>query len=115
MKRHSAISRVLLLGALMLSVCAFSAAQISSVDTSKPIVVRNPHPPKVKLGQFFGQVLSSNPKSITVRSKENLMAVRTFTYADNLSARNFAYGQPVEIDYTPGSDVAQRIKTAKPR
>jgi hypothetical protein len=114
-KRTSAISHAFLLGVLALSACAFSAAQISSVDTSKPIVVRNPHPPKVKRGQFFGQVLSSTPKSITVRSDANLMAVRTFTYAGNLSASSFAYGQSVEIDYTLGSDVALRIKTAKPR
>jgi hypothetical protein len=114
-KRSSAIAHAFLLGALVLSASAFSAAQIASVDTSKPIVVRNPHPPKVKRGQFFGQVLSSTPKSITVRSEANLMAVRTFTYADNLSSPSFAYGQPVEIDYTLGSDVALRVKTAKRR
>ena len=115
MKRKIAIPHAFLLGVLVLSACAFSAAQISSVDTSKPIVVRNPNPPKVKRGQFFGQVLSSTPKSITVRSNANLMAVRTFTYAEKLSAPGFPYGQFVEIDYTLGSDVALRIKPAKSR
>ncbi len=85
-----------------------------SVDTTKPIVVKNPKASKPKPGKFLGQVLSSTPKSITVRSKDNLMAVRTFAFAANLSSPGLPYGQNVEIDYAPGSDVASRIKLLSP-
>jgi hypothetical protein len=99
-----------LLVLLALTVCGTAHAQSSSVDTSKPIVVKNPKTSKPKPGKFLGQVMSSTPKSITVRSKDNLMAVRTFTYAENLTTSSFTYGENVEIDYMPGNDIALRIK-----
>ena len=99
-----------LLFLLALAVCGTARAQSSSVDTTKPIVVKNPKASKPKPGKFLGQVMSSTPKSITVRSKDNLMAVRTFAYAANLNASDFKYGENVEIDYTPGDDIALRIK-----
>jgi hypothetical protein len=107
------VLRRCLLVLLALTVCGTACAQTSSVDTSKPIVVKNPKAAKPKPGKFLGQVLSSTPKSITVRSKDNLMAVRTFTYAENLSVSSFTYGENVEIDYAPGhDDIALRIKTS---
>lgn len=105
------IARCCLLGLLLLVAGTAVHAQSTTVDTAKPIVVKNPKPAKLKPGKFVGQVLSSTPKSITVRSQNNLMAVRTFAYAENLSASGFSYGQNVEIDYTPGSDTALRIRT----
>jgi hypothetical protein len=99
-----------LLFLLALAVCGTVRAQSPSVDTTKPIVVKNPKASKPKPGKFLGQVMSSTPKSITVRSKDNLMAVRTFTYAANLNASDFKYGENVEIEYTPGDDIALRIK-----
>lgn len=107
------VLRRCLLVLLALTVCGTARAQTSSVDTSKPIVVKNPKAAKPKPGKFLGQVLSSTPKSITVRSKDNLMAVRTFTYAESLSVSSFTYGENVEIDYAPGhDDIALRIKTS---
>ena len=103
------LGRCLLL-LLALAVCGTARAQSPSVDTTKPIVVKNPKASKPKPGKFLGQVLSSTPKSITVRSKDNLMAVRTFTYAANLNTSDLKYGENVEIDYTPGDDIALRIK-----
>jgi hypothetical protein len=99
-----------LLFLVALAVCGTARAQSPSVDTTKPIVVKNPKASKPKPGKFQGQVLSSTPKSITVRSKDNLMAVRTFTYAANLNTSDLKYGENVEIDYAPGDDIALRIK-----
>ncbi len=95
---------------MLLACCGAAHAQPQSLDTSKPIVIKNPKASKPKPGKFLGQVLSSTPRSITIRSKDNLVAVRTFAYAANLSAPGLQYGQNVEIDYTPGSDIASRIK-----
>ena len=111
--KSNELGRVLgqcLLVILALVACGTAGAQPSSVDTTKPIVVKSPKTSKPKPGKFLGQVMSSTPKSITVRSKDNLMAVRTFTYAANLNASDFKYGENVEIDYTPGDDIALRIK-----
>ncbi len=99
-----------LLFLVALAVCGTAHAQTSSVDTTKPIVVKSPKASKPKPGKFLGQVMSSTPKSITVRSKDNLMAVRTFTYAANLNASDFKYGENVEIDYRSGDEIALRIK-----
>jgi hypothetical protein len=115
--KSTELGRVLrdcLLVLLALTMCGTARAQSpSSVDTTKPIVVKNPKAAKPKPGKFLGQVLSSTPKSITVRSKDNLMAVRTFTYAESLSVSSFTYGENVEIDYAPGhDDIALRIKTS---
>jgi hypothetical protein len=106
-----------LLAATMLTIlacCGAAHAQPQSLDTSKPIVIKNPKASKPKPGKFVGQVLSSTPRSITIRSQDNLMAVRTFAYAENLNAPGLQYGQNVEIDYTPGSDIVSRIKILHP-
>jgi hypothetical protein len=100
-----------LLFLLALAMCGTARAQSPSVDTTKPIVVKNPKVSKPKPGRFLGQVMSSTPQSVTVRSKDNLMAVRTFTYAENLNASSdLKYGENVEIDYMPGDDIALRIR-----
>jgi hypothetical protein len=107
---------VLVLAALVSRAQVQNPAQ--SVDTSQPIVVKSSKPPQPKPLRFLGEVLSSNTQSMTVRSRDNARMIRTFTYAQGLhdsmqqiDARGgYQYGDKVEVEYAPGSDIALRIK-----
>jgi hypothetical protein len=110
-----------LLAAAVLLAPAVLRAQIQqgpSADTSQPIVVKSSKPPAPKRAKFLGEVLSSNLQSITVRRRDDMRTIRTFTFAEGarrsmqqINARGgYQYGDKVEIDYARGSDVALRIK-----
>jgi hypothetical protein len=107
-----------------LCVCALAGAfalpvqsrgQVPVADTSKPLIVKKG---KDKPGKFYGEVVSSTPKSIQVRSQQNKTVIRMFSYGPNAAAKiarvnakgGYRFGDKVVIDYTPGSDVALRIK-----
>jgi hypothetical protein len=107
-----------------LCLCAFAVAlalptqsrgQVPVADTSKPLIVKKG---KDKPGKFYGEVVSSTPKSIQVRSQQNKTVIRMFSYGPNAAAEiarvnakgGYRFGDKVVIDYTPGSDVALRIK-----
>jgi len=94
-----------------------SAAQVSNVGTSKPIVVKSPKPVKERPEKFLGEVMSATSQVIIVRGRENPMAVRTFSYAPEIRDKAaYNYGDRVEIQYKSGTDIASRIKvTSKNR
>lgn len=87
----------------------------AQVDTSKPIVVKQLKPKRVR---FQGEVLSATPVAITVRSRENERLIRTFSYSPSvrdemqriIERGGYQYGDKVEIQHEAGSDVALRIK-----
>ena len=97
-------------------VAAPSLARAQSVDTSKPVAVKGLKTPKPV--KFLGEVLFSNAQSITVRSRQDLRIIRTFTYASGIRDKmlqileqgGYQYGDKVEITSEPGRDVALRIK-----
>ena len=89
----------------------------AQIDISKPIAIKTIKA-KPKLEKFQGEVLHSNPVTMTVRSRENERVIRTFTYSPKVKEQiqqildqgGYQYGDKVEIQYEAGSDVALRIK-----
>lgn len=89
------------------------------VNTSKPIPVKTL---KLKPAQFEGTVMHANTAQITVRGKENELAVRTFTLSPQAAEKmqhvieqgGFQYGDRVKIEYDSATSTALRIKKLKP-
>jgi hypothetical protein len=110
-------AKAILLVLMALAIAAPARSQVQSVDTSKPIVIKK-NSTKVKPAKFLGEVLSSNNQSITVRSRDNGMMIRTFTYGDGirdkmlqiLNQGGYQYGDKVDIESMPGSNIALSIK-----
>ncbi len=94
---------------------AAGAPLLGQIDTSKPIQVKTV---KAKMQKFHGTVMNATSAAITVRSSENELAIRTFTYSPKTQAQmqsiidkgGYQYGDRVEIQYAEGTDVAVRIK-----
>jgi len=116
MKRNNI--RAVLLAATATAVLVLPQAVCAQqIDTSKPIVVRQSEP-KPKRVKFTGYVQHMNNAQITVRSKDNELAIRTFTYSPEVRERiqevldlgGFQYGDKVTIEYEAGKDVALKIK-----
>jgi len=93
-------------------------AQVQSVDTSQPIVIKSSKPANPRHVKFFGEFVSSTPDAVTLRDPKNIYSIRTFSYAPEVRATmlrvgargGYRYGDKVEIEYVAGSDVALRIK-----
>jgi len=110
--------RAVLLAAAATAVLVLPQAVCAQqIDTSKPIVVRQSEP-KPKRVKFTGYVQHMNNAQITVRSKDNELAIRTFTYSPEIRERiqevldlgGFQYGDKVTIEHEAGKDVALKIK-----
>ena len=90
-----------------------------SANTSKPIPVKTL---KLKPAQFEGTVMHANTAQITVRGKENELAVRTFTLSPQAAQKmqhtidqgGLQYGERVKIEYDSATSTALRIKKLKP-
>lgn len=88
-----------------------------SANTTRPIVVKQKKP-KSNLTKFEGTVMHATIAQITVRGKENELAVRTFPLSPELSGKmqtiidrgGYQYGDKVKVFYDPVSGVAQMIK-----
>lgn len=101
-------------GALLLA--APGMAQ-QTADTTRPIVVKQKKP-KSNLAKFQGTVMHANIAQITVRGKDNELAVRTFPLSTELGGKmqriidrgGYQYGDRVTVLYDPASGVAQKIK-----
>lgn len=115
------MSRFTTILSLLVAVASASAAvpavSAQTVDTSKPIVVKTAKP-KTKREVFKGEVLNATVASITVRSRDNERVIRSFTYSPEVRDRmqqiidkgGYQYGDKVEIETDPGSNVALHIK-----
>lgn len=103
---------------LMLAAITPAVAQ-EPANTSKPIPVKTL---KLKPAQFEGTVMHANTAQITVRGKENELAVRTFTLSPQAAEKmqhvidqgGFQYGDRVKIEYDSATSTALRIKKLKP-
>jgi hypothetical protein len=89
------------------------------VGTAAAIVVQTIKPKKQSLyPKFEGTVMNSNNVLITVRSKENELAVRTFTLSEEASAKmqkiidkgGYQYGDKVTVFYDPTTNKALKVK-----
>ena len=69
---------------------------------------------KPKTDKFTGFVVAAGPKSITVKSKDNIYQVRTFNYSpgveQQLMKKKLQAGSKVTVHYTRGTDVAVKVK-----
>src|SRR5258708_13905013 len=102
--------------AITLCVAAITArAQV----TTAPVVKAKPvHTEQVKPAKTRFEVLHMMTTAIQVRSLVNGLEIHTFIYSDQirdamqklLDQGGYQYGDKVEIQYQPGSDVALKIK-----
>ncbi len=89
------------------------------VGTAAAAVIQTIKPKKQQpYPKFEGTVMNSNNVIITVRSKENELAVRTFTFTDEAAAKmqkiidkgGYQYGDKVTVFYDPTTNKAIKIK-----
>jgi hypothetical protein len=98
---------------------ALAAYSQDSANTAKPIPIKTV---KAKPAQFEGTVMHANSAQITVRGKENELAVRTFTLSPQAAEKiqhtidrgGFQYGDRVKVEYDPVTSTALKIKKGKP-
>ena len=99
--------------AIGLSLAALPA--FAQVTETAPIKIKAPKP---RIAQFEGFVMSSNRVAITVRDKDNMNLVRTFSMGERLQpnwerrydSEPYQYGDRVKIHYIAGTDTAVKIK-----
>jgi hypothetical protein len=90
-----------------------AVAQVQSADTTQPIAIKPAPKVKKKSDKFSGQIIAVNKTSIKVRGEGNY-SVRDFAYSPKVSQKiarglaggRYRSGQPVQIKYVAGSDVA---------
>jgi len=90
------------------------------VDTALPIIVAalKPKPKPTSLDKFEGFVMLANTAQITVRSKENELAIRSFPLSEAASAKmlkiidkgGYQFGDKVTIFYEPATSKAVMVK-----
>ncbi len=90
------------------------------VDTALPIIVAalKPKPKPTGLDKFEGFVMLANTAQITVRSKENELAIRSFPLSEAASAKmlkiidkgGYQFGDKVTIFYEPATSKAVMVK-----
>ncbi len=90
------------------------------VDTALPIIVAavKPRPKPTGLDKFEGFVMHANTAQITVRSKDNELAIRSFPLSETASAKmlkiidkgGYQFGDKVTIFYEPATSKAVMVK-----
>ncbi|HWY44374.1 MAG TPA: hypothetical protein VNX66_12810 [Candidatus Sulfotelmatobacter sp.] len=101
--------------------CGVSAAQDPIVVAEAAAIVIQTIKPKKQqspYAKFEGTVMNANSILITVRSKENELAVQTFTLAEEASVKmqklvdkgGYQYGDKVTVFYDPATNKAYRVK-----
>ncbi len=106
---------------LLVAACAAWVAAVpgrAQVTTAPAIKVKSVHTQEVKPAKTRFEVLHMMSTGIQVRSLVNGLEIHTFIYSDQirdsmqklLDQGGYQYGDKVEIQYQPGSDVALKIK-----
>ena len=117
MRRNSIRAALLAAAAATIVIFGPGVSAQEGIDTSKPIVVKQKEP-KVKRVKFTGYVQNMTNAQITVRSRDNELVIRTFSYSPEVRERiqevldlgGFQYGDKVTIEYEMGKEVALKIK-----
>lgn len=117
---HFGVKHALALAVLMsMSGAAAMAQDPVVIGTAAAIAVQTIKPKKQSpYPKFEGTVMNSNNVLITVRSKENELAVRTFTLSEEASAKmqkiidkgGYQYGDRVTVFFDPVTNKAIKIK-----
>jgi hypothetical protein len=110
---------LLLAAAAVLCAPAISArAQVTTAPVIKLKPVHTQQPQQAKPAKTTFEVLHMMTTGIQVRSLTNGLEIHTFTYSDKihdamqalLNQGGYQYGDKVEIQYQPGTEVALKIK-----
>jgi hypothetical protein len=90
------------------------------VSEAAPIVVKTltPKPKPTGLVKFQGYIVHANIAQVTVRSRDNQMALQTFSLDQTVSTKmqkivdngGYQFGDKVTVYYDPNSHVARKIK-----
>ena len=89
------------------------------VDTAAPIVVNAVKPkPKPGIAKFEGFIVNATITQVTVRAKNNEMAIRTFPLTETAVAKmqqvidkgGYQYGDKVTVMYDNVSEKAVKVK-----
>ena len=88
------------------------------VDTAVPIVVNAVKKKPTGLAKFEGFVIHANSAQVTVRSKDNEMAIQSFPLEADAAAKmqlivekgGFQYGDKIKIYYDPATLKATKFK-----
>jgi hypothetical protein len=98
---------------------AASAQDPVVVGTAAAIIVQTIKPKKQSpYPKFEGTVMNANSVLITVRSKQNELAVQTFTLSEEARAKmqklidkgGYQYGDKVTVFYDPTTNKALKVK-----
>jgi hypothetical protein len=109
----------LLVAACALCALALSAsAQVTTAPVIKLKPVHTKQPQQAKPAKTSFEVLHMMTTGIQVRSLTNGLEIHTFIYSDQihdamlnlLDQGGYQYGDKVEIQYQPGTEVALKIK-----
>ena len=117
---HFGVKHVLAAAVLAGLGCGAAHAQDPVVVATTAVAVIEAVKPKKQspFPKFQGTVMNSNNVLITVRSRENELAVRTFTLTEEASSKmqriidkgGYQYGDKVTIFYDPTTNKAIKIK-----
>jgi hypothetical protein len=107
---------LLLVAAVAVCVAVLSAS--AQVTTAPVIKLKPVHTQQAKPAKTRFEVLHMMTTGIQVRSLVNGLEIHTFTYSDQirdamqnlLNQGGYQYGDKVEIQYQPGTEVALKIK-----
>src|SRR6266849_9384797 len=110
--------RFSLLPVAAIALCVAAITARAQVTTAPVIKAKPVHTQEVKPAKTRFEVLHMMSTGIQVRSLVNGLEIHTFIYSDQirdamqklLDQGGYQYGDKVEIQYQPGSDVALKIK-----
>jgi hypothetical protein len=88
------------------------------LDTAVPIIVNAVKKKPTGLATFEGYVIHANSAQVTVRSKDNEMAVQSFPLGPDASTKmqlivekgGFQYGDKIKVYYDPSTMKATKFK-----
>ena len=109
---------MLVAAGVLYAVALSASAQVTTAPVIKLKPVHTKQPQQAKPAKTTFEVLHMMTTGIQVRSLANTMEIHTFTYSDKihgamvdlLNQGGYQYGDKVEIQYQPGSEVALKIK-----
>jgi Spy/CpxP family protein refolding chaperone len=115
MTRNKRFSLLLVAAAAL---CAAAVSARAQVTTAPVIKLKPVHTQQAKPAKTRFEVLHMMTTGIQVRSLVNGMEIHTFTYSDQirdamqklLDQGGYHYGDQVEIQYQPGTEIALKIK-----
>jgi hypothetical protein len=90
-------------------ICAVAVLLVPLLLFSPPSFAKE----KFKHDKFTGLVVNAGPKAITVKSRENIYLLRTFSYTpqveEKIKKKPPQPGKKVTVHYVRGSDIATKI------